>query len=201
MNSECVFSRDDCFVGFSFEILSVISSIFWHIEKPAHITLRPGLLYAIRFPATFGSLGSHPPSMTWNFLDGVRDAIHPDLNQQQLQHGKIHIQEILLMVQKSSKLTSWYGKYPIFSYRVSYILGGAEFLPSTVCSIYPELCAHDQKSRENGYPKLYLGTRTEPISLQVMLSKRTEPTSLRVISSGKPPTSILLFIVSYYSVF
>ena len=57
-------------------------------------------------------VGSHSPQHDLTFLDGVRDAIHPDLNQQQLQHGKIHIREILLMVQKSGKLTNWYGKYP-----------------------------------------------------------------------------------------
>ena len=36
-----------------------------------------------------------------------------------------------LMVQKSGKLTCWYGKYPMI-HRVSYMLGGAGFLPSTV---------------------------------------------------------------------
>ena len=33
--------------------------------------------------------------------------------------------------------TSWYGKYPII-YRVSYIQGGAGFLPSTVC-VFPKI--------------------------------------------------------------
>ena len=35
--------------------------------------------------------------------------------------------------------TSWYGKYPII-YMVSYMLGGAGFLPSTVCRIVPSGC-------------------------------------------------------------
>ena len=35
------------------------------------------------------------------------------------------------------RLTSWYGKYPII-YRVSYMLGGAGFLPSTV--VWPFCC-------------------------------------------------------------